>query len=57
MERVQEKMGREKFDQINMDNSRSFTVMSSKEINGKAEVGNLAQVFSQMDFLNLCTLN
>lgn len=32
MERVQEKMGREKFDQINMDNSRSFIVMSSKEI-------------------------
>lgn len=32
MERVQEKMGREKFDQINMDNSRSFTVINSKGI-------------------------
>lgn len=37
MERIQEKMGREKFDSMNIENSRSFTLKSSKEIGGKPD--------------------
>lgn len=31
MERVQKKMGREKFDAMDIDNSRSFIIKSSKK--------------------------
>lgn len=50
METIQEKMGREKFDSMNIENSRSFTLKSSKEIGGKPEVENLAQVCSPVGF-------